>query len=155
MQVSANTNNFQNMNIPPRQPQEPTPMPIVVPSQDDRFNEGVYEASHGNVINTKDGSLTLTPQGENNVANQKAENTQEQEALTQAQQDQKRENGADYLAHKSMQSQVEIYMAVAKDSGDDTMPGILETLRDVQKQNEAVEAYATYEENQKSTNLLF
>jgi len=31
---------------------------------------------------------------------------------------------------------------------------ILETLRDVQKQNNTVEAYATYQENQKSQNAL-
>ena len=55
-----------------------------------------------------------------------------------------------------MQSQVEIYLAVATDGkvdiGDDQTPSIIESLRDVQKQNNAVEAYATYEENQKNTN---
>ena len=116
-----------------------------------RFNENIYEASNGNLINTKDGDLALTPQGETNLASKKDEKTAETEAQSQAQKDAQRENGADYIAHKSMQSQIEIYLAVASDS-DDKTPSIIESLRDVQKQNNAVEAYATYEENQKNTN---
>ncbi|MEA3369762.1 MAG: hypothetical protein U9Q40_00310 [Campylobacterota bacterium] len=130
------------------------PMPIIVSPREERFNEDIYEASNGNLINSKDGGLALTPQGETNLDSKKEQNAAEAEAQSQAQKDQTRANATDYLAHKSMQSQVEIYLAVATngkvDIGSDSTPSIIESLRDVQKQNSVVEAYATYEENQKS-----
>ena len=133
---------------------QPTPMPIVISPREERFNENIYEASNGNVINTKDGELALTPQGQINLDNKKEDNALEAQMQSQEQKDQQRENATDYLAHKSMQSQVEIYLAVATDSKiditNDSTPSIIESLRDVQKQNSAVEAYATYEENQNS-----
>jgi len=133
---------------------QPTPMPIVVSPREERFNENIYEASNGNIINTEDGELALTPQGQVNLDNKKEDNAAEDQAESQEQKDQQRANGAEYLAHKSMQSQVEIYLAVATDDkvelGNDSTVSIIESLRDVQKQNSAVEAYATYEENQKS-----
>jgi len=148
MQVSNNTNNYQDLNA--QQKYVTTP---VMPKEDPTYNnKEIYEASQGNLIRS-DEDVVLTPQGQNNIDNKKAENASETAAAEQAQKDQQRENGADYLAHKSMQSQVEIYLAVATDGnvdmGDDKTPSIIESLRDVQKQNNAVEAYATYEENQK------
>ena len=133
---------------------QPTPMPIVISPREERFNENIYEASNGNIINTEDGELALTPQGQINLDNKKEDNALEAQMQSQEQKDQQRENATDYLAHKSMQSQVEIYLAVATDSKiditNDSTPSIIESLRDVQKQNSAVEAYATYEENQNS-----
>ena len=117
---------------------QPTPMPIVVSPREERFNENIYEASNGYIINTEDGELALTPQGQTNLDNKKENNALEAQLQSQEQKDQQRANGAEYLAHKSMQSQVEIYLAVATDSNVD-----------IQKQNSAVEAYAIYEENQK------
>ncbi|MEA1956408.1 MAG: hypothetical protein U9N02_07950 [Campylobacterota bacterium] len=74
------------------------------------------------------------------------------EAEEQAKKDAQRGHATDYMAHKSKQSQVEIYLSIALnkdvDLGNGT-PAILESLRDVQQQNNRVEAYATYAENQK------
>ena len=126
---------------------QPIPMPIVVSPREERFNENIYEASNGNIINTEDGELALTPQGQTNLDNKKEDNALDAQVQTQEQKDQQRANATDYLAHKSMQSQVEIYLAVSTDSHSDKTPSVIESLRDVQKQNSAVEAYAVYEEN--------
>lgn len=154
MQVSNTTTNYQNMNIyqqPVQQPQNSPSQPI----QSDGFNEDIYNASQGNLINSKDGEIVLTPQGENNVADAKEQNSAQTQAEKEAKQDAQREYAAGYVAHKSKQSQVEIYLSVATDKnvnlGNDTAT-LIETLRDVQKQNNAVEAYATYAQNQKDGN---
>jgi len=148
MQVSNNTNNYQALNTQQKHVTIP-----VMPEKDSTYNnKEIYEGSQGNLIRSNDG-IVLTPQGQNNIDNKKTENATEAAVAEQAKKDQQRENGVDYLAHKSMQSQVEIYLAVATDSnvdiGNDKTPSIIESLRDVQKQNDAVEAYATYAENQK------
>ncbi|MCD6173369.1 MAG: hypothetical protein J7J96_06215 [Sulfurimonas sp.] len=154
MQISSNTNNYQELNA--RQQFVTNP---VMPEPEPKYgNKEVYEASQGNLIRNNDDEIVLTPQGQNNIDNKKADNTAEQTAAEQAQKDAQRENATDYLAHKSMQSQVEIYLAVVTDGkvdiGNDKTPSIIESLRDVQKQNNAVEAYATYQENQKNTDSL-
>lgn len=117
----------------------------IQPIQPEPKIQNLYEKSNGNAVNTDEGA-TLTPQGETNIASAQAQNTAEADALTQAENDAKRGNATDYLAHQSKQSQVEIYLSVATDN-DDTA-SVIETLRDVQKQNEQVAAYATYQENQ-------
>ena len=151
MEVSSQTNSFQTMNMH----QKPITTPVE-PKEPTYGNKEIYEASQGNLIRNDD-EIVLTPQGQNNISNVQEDKAIEAEAQTQAKQDQKRENGADYIAHQSKQSQIEIYLSVATDSdvsiGNDT-PSIIESLRDVQKQNNAVEAYATYQENQNGTNLL-
>jgi len=151
MEVSGQTSNYQMMNTN----QKPITTPVE-PKEPAYGNKEIYEASQGNLIRNED-KIVLTPQGQNNISNAQEDKATEAEAQTQAKQDQKRENGADYIAHQSKQSQIEIYLSVATDSdvsvGNDT-PSIIETLRDVQKQNNAVEAYATYQENQNGTNLL-
>ena len=151
MEVSSQTNSFQAMNAH----QKPITNPVE-PKEPTYNNKEIYEASQGNLIRNDD-EVVLTPQGQNNVANVKADNAAEAEAQTQAKQDQKRENGVDYIAQQSKQSQVEIYLSVATDSdvsvGNDTS-SIIESLRDVQKQNNAVEAYAAYRENQNGSNLI-
>ncbi len=152
MQVSNNTNNYQNMNTYQKPEVPPTTQPIQNPAEPKIGNKDLYQASHGNLINNKDGEISLTPQGKVNVANAKEENSTQNQAELDATKDAQREYAAGYMAHKSMQSQVEIYLSVATDDkvdlGNDTAT-IIETLRDVQKQNNAVEAYATYQENQK------
>ena len=151
MEVSSQTNSFQTMNM--HQKNVTTP---VEPKEPTYSNEEIYEVSQGNLIRNDD-EIVLTPQGQNNVSNAKADNAAETEAQTQAKQDQMRETGVDYIAQQSKQSQIEIYLSVATDSdvsvGNDTS-SIIESLRDVQKQNQAVEAYARYQENQNGRELL-
>lgn len=151
MELSAQTNSFQSMNIH----QKPITTPVE-PKEPTYSNAEIYEASQGNLIR-KDDEIVLTPQGQNNLSNAQEDAAIQEQEQTQAKQDQKRENGADYIAHQSKQSQIEIYLSVATDSdvslGNDTS-SIIESLRDVQKQNQAVEAYATYEENQNGSELL-
>lgn len=149
MEVSSQANNYQSMNsyqqanhsIQPVPPQEPT-----------YNNSEIYEASQGNLIR-KDDEIALTPQGESNISNKQEASKAQESADTQAKKDAQRGYATGYLAHKSKQSQIEIYLSVATNSdvdlGKDT-PSILESLRDVQKQNNSVKAYATYQENQKN-----
>ncbi len=149
MEVSSQTNNYQMMNQYQNKV-EPTPLPVVTPPNN---NEDIYEASNGNLIQNKENEVVLTPQGQLNVSNSQSAKAEEADAAAQAEKDAKREMGADYIAHQSKKSQVEIYLSVATDDkvslGDNDTASIIETLRDVQKQNNAVEAYATYQENQK------
>ena len=151
MEVSSQTNSFQTMNMN----QKPITNPVE-PKEPTHGNKEIYEASQGNLIRNDD-EVVLTPQGQNNVANAKADNAAEAEAQTQAKQDQMRETGVDYIAQQSKQSQIEIYLSVATESdvsiGNDTS-SIIESLRDVQKQNDAVEAYAKYQENQVGSEIL-
>ena len=151
MEVSSQTNSFQAMNMH----QKPITTPVE-PKEPTYGNGEIYEASQGNLIRNDD-EIVLTPQGQNSVANAQEDKTAEAEAQTQAKQDQRRENGADYIAHQSKQSQVEIYLSVATDSDVDlgnSTANVIETLRDVQKQNDAVEAYAKYQENQNGSEIL-
>lgn len=149
MEVSNNINNYQMLST------QQKPVTTPVEPQDPKYTNGeIYEASDGNVIR-EDGELTLTPQGENNLNSVNVENEAEEDAAAVAQADAQRETATNYLAHQSKKSQVEIYLAVATDgnvevgSNNDTV-SIIESLRDVQKQNNAVAAYATYQENQNS-----
>ena len=151
MEVSSQTNSFGTMNMH----QKPITTPVE-PKEPTYGNGEIYEASQGNLIRNDD-EIVLTPQGQNSVANAQDDKTAEAEAQTQAKQDQRRENGADYIAHQSKQSQVEIYLSVATDSDVDlgnSTANVIETLRDVQKQNDAVEAYAKYQENQNGSEIL-
>ena len=151
MEVSSQTNSFGTMNMH----QKPITTPVE-PKEPTYGNGEIYEASQGNLIRNDD-EIVLTPQGQNSVANAQEDKMAEAEAQTQAKQDQKRENGADYIAHQSKQSQVEIYLSVATDSDVDlgnSTANVIETLRDVQKQNDAVEAYAKYQENQNGSEIL-
>ncbi len=133
MEVStqAQSNNYQMMNARQQNVIQP------VPQEPTYNNKEIYEASQGNAIR-KDGEVQLTPQGETNIANKQEDNANAAAASTQADKDAQRANGVDLLAHKSKQSQVEIYLAVATDSkvefGNDDTASIVESLRDVQKQ---------------------
>ncbi|MEA2110695.1 MAG: hypothetical protein U9P71_01475 [Campylobacterota bacterium] len=149
MEVSSTANNYQMLVSQQRHGIQP------VPKEDSTYNnKEIYEASQGNLIRNNEDEIVLTPQGQNNLDNKKAANEAEDILALQAQKDAQRESATDYLAHKSMQSQIEIYLSVATDSkveiGNNNTASIINSLRDVQKQNNAVEAYATYEENQNS-----
>jgi biotin synthase-related radical SAM superfamily protein len=82
---------------------------------------------------------------------------QYQEKLTQAKEslDEKKDDTraflADYAGVQSKKSQWDIYMSVMTqsdvDTSDDGTINFLEELRDVQKQNNTVEAYALYAQN--------
>ena len=149
MHITNNTNNYQMLNAQQKHVTNP-----VEPPKEPTFNNAeIYEASNGNLIRNE-GEVVLTPQGQNNVANTQADNAAEKEEIAQDEKDAMRSTATDYLAHKSKQSQVEIYLAVATDNkvelSNDSTASIIESLRDVQKQNNAVEAYSTYQENQNS-----
>ena len=157
MEISNQSNNYQMLNSYQKQV-EPTPLPVVLPEPENSNNSNIYEASKGNAIGAKDGGVELTPQGELNLSNAQASKESEAQANTQAQNDAKREMGASYLAKQSKQSQAEIYIAVASEGSDSdasNTASVIESLRDVQKQNNAVAAYATYQENQNSSNISF
>jgi hypothetical protein len=153
MEVST-TNNYQVLSAQQRPSIQP------VPQEPTYSNKEIYEASQGNAIRNDSGEITLTPQGQTNLQSAKAENTAEKEAASQAQKDAQRDTATDYLAHQSKKSQVEIYLSVATDNrveigSDGDIVSVIESLRDVQKQNNIVAAYATYQENQNPTKLAY
>ena len=149
MEVSGQTNSYQMMNAH----QKPITTPVE-PKEPTYGNEEIYEASQGNLIRNDD-EIVLTPQGQNNISNAQEDKATEAEAQSEAKRDEQRGVAVDYLGAQSKQSQVEIYLAVATDSdGGDSTPSVIESLRDVQKQNQAVEAYAIYKENQAGSELL-
>ena len=156
MNVSSSTNSYQNMNVyqqPKNHIQPITPEQPIVPEKPttEYSPEDVYKASNGNAIADKEGNLSLTPQGELNVANAQQASADKDAAASQAKKDGTRETAVDYVAYQSKKSQVEIYLSVATDSnveiGNDTKT-IIESLRETQKQNNNVQAYAQYQENQ-------
>jgi len=153
MEISNQTNNYQMMNNLQQPNNSIQPVPTR-PEQDPLMgNQDVYEASQGNLIRDNDGDLALTPQGEVNVDTKQEANAAEVAADEQAKKDAQRGFATDALAHQSKQTQVEIYLSVATDSqvsvNDNGMSDSIEILRDIQKQNNAVESYAAYQENQK------
>jgi hypothetical protein len=152
MEISNNTNSYQALST------QQKPITLPVEPQEPKYTNGeIYEASQGNAIRNDEGKVVLTPQGQNNVDNVKADNAAEEATASQEQKDAQRSTATDYLAHQSKKSQVEIYLAVASESKveleNDSTASIIESLRDVQKQNNAVEAYATYKENQNPTKI--
>ncbi len=71
----------------------------------------------------------------------------------QTQKDAQKEYAAGYISHQSKQTQVAIYMSVEDGGNNQNLNNtstILESLKDVQKQNDALNAYAIYSENQKN-----
>ncbi len=148
MQVSSSTNNYQALQTQQR------PITLPVEPQDPKYsNKEIYEASQGNAIRGDDGELALTPQGETNITNAKNDAADTKASEDQAKKDATRGVGVDYLAASSQKSQVEIYLAVATDgksSTDNQTADVISELREVQKQNNAVQAYATYKEAQQN-----
>ena len=147
MQVSSTTNSYQS------QSSQQQAVTLRAPEAPKYSNKEIYEASQGNVIRGKDGNLELTPQGQNGIENAQKNKAQQEDALLKAQEDSARATATDFLSASSKQSQVEIYLAVAtegKISSDNATADVISTLRDAQKQNDAVAAYATYQEAQKN-----
>ena len=78
----------------------------------------------------------------------------EQRNISEEQKDELRQTAVNYLGNQSKKSQVEIYLSVATgedSSNKNSTAQAVSSLRDVQKQNDAVEAYATYKEEQKNS----
>jgi hypothetical protein len=151
MQVSSNTNQYQSLQAQ----QQPITIPVE-PNDPKYSNKEVYDASQGNVIRGEQGNLVLTPQGDTNLNSAKDEKAAEVAAETQAQKDSARESATGFLEASSKKSQVEIYLAVATDgkaSQDNATADVISELRDVQKQNNTVQAYATYQEAQNNGTL--
>ncbi len=74
-------------------------------------------------------------------------------AQEQAKKDSQRALVTGYAGLESKKSQVEIYLAVATEDKvtlENNTLNSLDTLRDVQEQNQTIQAYATYQENQAS-----
>jgi len=125
-----------------------TILPVIEPKMSS--NE-VYEASNGNIVIDKTGGVKLTPQGETNLNNNIEEKAEEVEKEVTEQKDNIRGTFVNTLEMQSKKSQIEIYMSVNESSNDninqDTKT-IMENLREVKKQNDMVEQYAKYKENQ-------
>jgi len=153
MQVSSNANNYQALNAYQQPVTQQGAVIQPVPQEPKYSNGEIYEASNGNILRGKDGELGLTPQGETNLNNAKDEKVATAQAEAQAKTDATRGVAVDYLAASSKKSQVEIYLSVATDGSyesDNKTADVISELRDVQKQNNAVQAYATYQEAQKN-----
>ena len=154
MEVSSQTNNYQALSSFQQRKEQPVTLPVE--PQDPKYSSSeIYEASNGNLVSDRQGNVSITPQGETNINNAVEDKQTAVAAAEQAKKDDLRGVAVDYTAAQSKKSQVEIYLAVASEgkvevgSNNDTA-SILESLRDVQKQNNAVEAYATYKENQQA-----
>jgi len=157
MEISSQINNYQALSSY-QQKKEPE-VTLPVEPKDPKYTAGeIYEASNGNLISDKQGNISVTPQGQNNIDNAAQEKETQAAAAKQEQKDELRGVAVDYTAAQSKKSQVEIYLAVATDGeveigGNNDTASIIESLRDVQKQNNTIEAYATYKENQNSSQL--
>jgi len=151
MEISNSMNQYQSLNMYQKPREELITIPVE--PQEPTYKPGeIYDASQGNVISDRDGNLSLTPQGEVNLNNAKDAKAEEIALSEQEQKDNRRATLVDYTEAQSKKSQVEIYLSVASEGeisfNDSELPSILDSLRDVQKQNNAIEAYATYQENQ-------
>lgn len=158
MNVSNVQNNYQTLNsyqrpVVPEQPVEKPP--IEKPTTEYSPGE-VYKASKGNIIADREGNLSLTPQGELNVANAKQARADAATAELQEKKDNLRGFVVDYAAYQSKKTQVEIYLAVATQNSDIDINinhksiNVVESLRETQKQNNIVQAYTQYQENQEN-----
>ena len=166
MNTLNTTNNYQAMNIYQRPLSQggsvtsdgPSILPIdPKPPKIQYTPENIYKASNGNLIADREGNLAITPQGELNLENTKQATKDEKTAEIQAKKDELRDTAVDYVGYQSKKSQVEIYLSVATDNNIDLgndLADTIENLREVQKQNNAVEAYAQYQENQQGGEAL-
>ena len=93
---------------------------------------------------------TLSPQEEAQAREEKLNTTISLNEELQAQADEQRQLLVSSLAHQSKQTQVEIYLAVALEKDADLYNNnalMLESLEKTQEQNNAVKAYAAYQES--------
>jgi len=148
MQISSYTNQYQALQTK----QNPITVPGG-PSEPKYSKDDIYEASKGNLTLNDDGRLDITPQGELNIANAKNAKEEELSAKIQEEKDSNRATFTKLLETSSKKSRIEIYFATASDGEidmDNQTLSVFNTLRDVQKQNNMVQAYATYKELQEN-----
>ena len=92
----------------------------------------------------------LSPEKQLDIKNNIDEKVNDYKETQQAQKDNTREFLAGYTGYQSKKNQVEIYLSVATNSdqtsSDDSAVAVLKNLRETQKQNDAVQGYATYKE---------
>jgi len=152
MEVATQTNNYQMLNAYKQNSDGPVTLPVE-PKEPTYSLGDIYDASQGNLISDREGNISLTPQGEVNLGNAIDDKKTQVEQEEQAKKDAFRSSVVDYVGMQSKKSQAEIYLSVATDSdmdlgGAKDTAQVLESLRDIQKQNNLVQAYAIYKENQ-------
>ena len=136
MQVTSQINSYQDLSV------KPTPVTIQpVPQEEKKLS-----------------NLEVSPEKRLEVENSVDDKQTANAEKSQEQRDQQRGLLVDQLERQSRKTQVEIYLSVATDSkveigGNNTIDSI-NILKDVQKQNNSVAAYATYQENQNEANPL-
>ena len=128
MEISNQINNYQTLNM------QQKPISIQpVPNEDKP-------------------SLEVSPEKRLDIENTINDKQTEAADKTQEEKDQLRMAMVNDLEKQSKKTQVEIYLSVATGSkvelGGNSTIDSLNILRDVQKQNNTVAAYATYQENQ-------
>jgi hypothetical protein len=138
MQVDSSMNNYATLMQyqRPSIPEQPEESPITIPEFDDQ-----------EIIETiKD----VTQEIKNNLQDNLEEKVIDYEDENQAKKDNTRAFLADYAGVQSKKNQWDIYMSVMTDSEVDTSNdnsiNFLKNLRDVQEQNNRVEAYALYQD---------
>ena len=138
MQVDSSMNNYATLMQyqRPSIPEQPQESPITIPEFDDQ-----------EIIETiKDIAAGIGEKVQENLQDKVADYEDE----TQAKKDDMRAFLADYAGVQSKKNQWDIYMSVMTDSEVDTSNddsiNFLKNLRDVQEQNNRVEAYALYKD---------
>ena len=120
----------------PSIPEQPQESPITIPEFDDQEIIGKIEE--------------LTSVIKSNLQENLQEKVTEYQEDTQAQKDQARAFLAGYAGVQSKKDQWDIYMSVMTDSEVDTSNEgtvtLLKELRDIQEQNNRVQAYSLYQE---------
>jgi len=138
MQVNNSTNNYTSLMQyqRPSIPEQPQETPITIPEFDDQ--EIISKLK------------TLASEIKDNVQESIQEKATQYQEERQAKKDDARAFLADYAGVQSKKNQWDIYMSVMTDSDVDTSNDntidFLKELRDVQQQNNRVEAYALYQE---------
>jgi len=131
MEISSQINDFQAMTVH----QKPITAPVEV--QENLISQG--------------GEVALSSEKQNTISNAKDEKSAQDAVQTQEQNNTQASVAVDYLGAKAEQSQTEIYLAVAtqsEESSKSSTASAVESLRNVQKQNNELEAYVAYKENQ-------
>jgi len=101
--------------------------------------------------------IELSPEAEMNIQRAKEEAKAEEEAQKQAKEEELRALMAQYTKERSIQTQIEIYLSVSTDTdvslGNDL--DLLNTLRDLQSQNDSMHGYETYKSLQENKEEFF
>ena len=100
----------------------------------------------------------ITPEGESSVVEEQQVKSEVVAAEEQVKKEDTRGNVVDYTASQSKKSQIEISFVVEENSDVQTQQDTatsIKNLRETQKQNDVVEAYSKYQENQQGKPVLF